>query len=116
MPEGAKTGAKARVRTESQEGPSNAERRRIDAEHKRTKFLAGAGTALLSSTLNIEETLERIAQLAVPAVADWCVIEVPGEELLSIAHADAGKVELARDMRKRFPSKADAPRGVPHVM
>jgi signal transduction histidine kinase len=116
MPEGAKSGVKPRARTDSQEGPSSAERRRTDAEHRRTKFLAGAGTALLSSTLNVEETLERVAHLAVPAVADWCVLEVPSEELLTIAHADAGKIELARDMRKRYPPKHDAPRGVLQVL
>ncbi len=39
------------------------------------RFLAGAGVAL-STSLDYEATLRTVARLAVPAVADWCVIDV----------------------------------------
>jgi PAS domain S-box-containing protein len=43
----------------------------------RQRFLAEAG-AVLSSSLDREETLRAIASLVVPEVADWCAIELPG--------------------------------------
>ena len=45
-----------------------------DAE-LRDHFLARAG-ALLASSLDYEETLERVAHLAVPELADWCSVDV----------------------------------------
>jgi PAS domain S-box-containing protein len=43
----------------------------------RQRFLAEAG-ALLSSSLDREETLRAIASLVVPEVADWCAIDLVG--------------------------------------
>ena len=41
----------------------------------RQRFLAQAGVTLASS-LDYEETLQRVAQLAVPGLADWCAVDV----------------------------------------
>ena len=66
----------------------------VTEEHEaglRERFLADAGQALASS-LDSDETLQRVAQLAVPQLADWCWIELPdgrgGMELVALAHAD----------------------------
>src|SRR5205823_925211 len=40
---------------------------------RRVEFLAEA-SAVLASSLDYDETLESLAKLAVPHVADWCVI------------------------------------------
>jgi PAS domain S-box-containing protein len=90
-----------------------------DAAHRRAAFLAEA-TALLSSSLDYEETLERLAQLAVPDLADWCSIDMVGEdggiERLAVAHQDPGKVAWGKELQERFPPDPDDSQGVPHVL
>jgi PAS domain S-box-containing protein len=48
------------------------ERRRSEEAQR---FLAEA-SALLASSLDYETTLQRVAQLAVPHIADWCAVEI----------------------------------------
>src|SRR5581483_4346938 len=50
-------------------------RREAELAHRRLSFLAEAST-LLSSSLDYESTLRAVARLAVPHLADWCVIDV----------------------------------------
>jgi PAS domain-containing protein len=66
----------------------------VTEEHEaalRERFLAEAGEALASS-LEYADTLQRVAQLAVPRLADWCWIELPDDRgrmhLVALAHAD----------------------------
>jgi serine phosphatase RsbU (regulator of sigma subunit)/PAS domain-containing protein len=61
------------------------------------RLLAEAGRVLAGS-LDYEETLRRVAWLAVPDLADWCMVDVLGEnglERVAVAHADPGRAELA---------------------
>jgi serine phosphatase RsbU (regulator of sigma subunit)/PAS domain-containing protein len=61
------------------------------------RLLAEAGRVLAGS-LDYEETLRRVARLAVPDLADWCMVDVLGEnglERVAVAHADPGRAELA---------------------
>lgn len=78
------------------------------------RFLASASTTL-SESLDHDEIFERLVHLAVPWLADWCAIDVPGAdgtlELLAVAHADPDKVELARELREHYPPRLDSPRG-----
>ena len=64
------------------------------------RLLAEAGDVLASS-LDYETTLSNVASLVVPALADWCVIDIVGEEgkvqRLAVAHQDPGKVKRARE-------------------
>src|SRR5438094_613614 len=91
------------------------EEARGDAElaQKRLQFLAQAGEAL-SSSLDLSQNIEAVARLAVPAMADWCVIDrvdASGEILQNaVAHADPKKVELAREVQRRFPPDYKTPR------
>jgi PAS domain S-box-containing protein len=71
----------------------------------RLSFLAEA-TALLTSSLELELTLERLVQLAVPQLADWCAIamlvEETGEiEQLVVAHQDPERKRWAEEMQAR---------------
>ena len=72
----------------------------------RQRFLAQAG-ATLSSSLDYEETLQRVAQLVVPGLADWCAVDVLDVNqrlnLVAVAHVNPDKVAFAREMRKRYP-------------
>jgi serine phosphatase RsbU (regulator of sigma subunit) len=42
------------------------------------RFIADAG-AVLSSSLDYEQTLQRVARLAVPELADWCAVYILGD-------------------------------------
>ncbi|HLW37918.1 MAG TPA: PAS domain-containing protein, partial [Candidatus Eremiobacteraceae bacterium] len=81
-------------------------------------FLAEAGR-VLSLSLDPSTTLERIASLAVPRIADWCAVDVVGEdgEVKSIAvlHADTSKTDIARELRA-YPQQGDDSRGLRRVL
>jgi signal transduction histidine kinase len=68
------------------------------------RVLAEAGN-LLASSLDYEETLATVAELAVRSLADFCVIDVIEEgelKRLQVAHADPGKNRLTQELL-RFP-------------
>ena len=65
------------------------------------RLLAEAGRVLAGS-LDYEETLRRVAWLAVPDLADWCMVDVftdRGLERVAVAHADPARAEHARRMQ-----------------
>ncbi|NUQ21659.1 MAG: response regulator [Gemmatimonadaceae bacterium] len=88
------------------------------AEHS-LRFLNEA-SEILGSSLDFEETLRSVARLAVPGLADWCGVDIVGEDgvarQLAVEHSDPAKVSLARELRARYPEPADAPAGLPHAL
>jgi PAS domain S-box-containing protein len=72
----------------------------------RQRFLAQAGETLASS-LDYEETLQRVARLAVPGLADWCAVDVVDSggrlDQVAVAHVDPEKVAFALEYRRRYP-------------
>jgi PAS domain S-box-containing protein len=84
------------------------ERRRAE---QAWRFLA-AVSAALGSSLDYEATLKRVADLAVPEVADWCGVEILDSEgglhQLALAHVDPAKRELAKEWRRRWPPRPDS--------
>ncbi len=95
----------------------------IITEHKQLQqhlhFLFHASKAL-SSSLDYKMTLQTIANLAVPHIADWCTIDMLAEdgsiEQLVIAHADPQRVAWAREVRKKYPLDRNVHHGIPHVL
>jgi PAS domain S-box-containing protein len=96
--------------------------RDIDARRRhdeRLRFLAEAST-LLSSSLDYETTLSNVAELAVPALASSCVIDLVGEnsELERVAtvfdSAELGR--LVGELRRRNPITADTRHPALHVL
>lgn len=89
------------------------------AARERFAFIAEA-SELLSSSMEYTETLSRLAELAVPRLADWCTIDMLGPEgeieRLVVAHEDPEKVRWARELQDRYPPEADAPHGVGYVI
>jgi PAS domain S-box-containing protein len=85
---------------------------RADAEAAadRFAFLAEASSAL-SASLDYETTLARVAELAVPSVADWCAVDVLERDgplrRLAVAHADPDKAEVAQELHTRYPPQSD---------
>jgi PAS domain S-box-containing protein len=83
-------------------------------EQERRTFLADA-TALLASSLDYEKTLESVGKLAVPRIADWCVIDLleDGElRRLTVEHRDPMRLELVKVLLRRYPSDPRSPHGV----
>ncbi len=69
---------------------------------------------MLASALDYEQTLTKVAQLAVPRLADWCSVTLPdGDRLRSVAlaHTDPAKVAFARATRSATRRSLDAPTG-----
>ncbi|HEV2146173.1 MAG TPA: ATP-binding protein [Longimicrobiaceae bacterium] len=91
------------------------ERRRGE---ERQRFFAEA-SSVLASSLQYEETLTRVAALAVPALADGCMVHMRGEDgaiqRLTVAHTDPPGDELARDLLLRYLS-GDGASGVSRVL
>ena len=100
----------SRVKAKPLRGPDGTVRRSInvieditDLKHveETQRLLAEAGRVLAGS-LDFEETLQRVARLAVPDLADWCMVDVLGEnglERLAVGHADPEHAALAAEMR-----------------
>jgi PAS domain S-box-containing protein len=82
------------------------ERRRAE---DRLRFLAEASD-ILASSLDYEATLVGVAQLAVPTIADWCVVDILTEDRsihrLAVAHGDPTKRELVERLRPHTPDLA----------
>ncbi|HWI83076.1 ATP-binding protein [Ramlibacter sp.] len=78
-------------------------RKRVEGD---LRFLARASAELAGLT-DYQSTLDRIAHLAVPEFADWCMVDILGEdgalERVAVAHSDPAKEQLARDLHRRFP-------------
>jgi PAS domain S-box-containing protein len=78
---------------------------RTEAE-RALRLLDEAGRVLASS-LDFEETLQRVAWFAVPTIADWCVVDLIDEtgstRRVAVAHADAGQADLAAKLMQYPP-------------
>lgn len=94
-------------------------RAQAEAAERRSAFLAEA-SAVLASSLDYEPTLASVASLAVPHIADWCVIDMiePDGQVrrVAAAHVDPAKMTLARELQQRYPPHHDNPRGVMQVL
>ncbi|MEO5818115.1 MAG: ATP-binding protein [Gemmatimonadaceae bacterium] len=92
------------------------ERRRRERD---TSILAEAGRALAES-LDFRTTLNTVAQLVTPALADWCSVVVVNSkgalETLAVTHADPEKVRRASEFADRYPPSPDSPSGSPNVI
>ncbi len=81
-------------------------------------FLLHAG-AVLSASLDYRKTLQAVAELAVPEIADWCAVDLVEEDgsihSLALSHADPAKVTFARELQDRYP-QPDADSGAARVI
>jgi PAS domain S-box-containing protein len=87
-------------------------------EKTRLAFLAEA-SAVLASSLDYETTLQRVAHLAVPQIADWCTVHIVENGVptkLVVAHADPAMLEFAQEYSARFPEKIRDDRGLGLVL
>lgn len=75
-----------------------------------------AASKVLGTSLDLKQTLNDVAKLLVPHMADWCAIDLLADSGLldrqAVAHVDPTKVALAWDLWKRVPPKPEDPHGV----
>jgi PAS domain S-box-containing protein len=92
------------------------ERKRAEIKER---FLSEA-SHVLGSSLDYETTLNRIAKLAVPMLADWCRIDLVTDDssphVVTVVHSDPAKQELAQELRRRYILDSDAGYSYPHVI
>jgi PAS domain S-box-containing protein len=91
---------------------------RVQAQEAQ-QFLMEAGE-LLASSLDYGVTLERLARLTVPRLADWCAVDVLDAagaiRRVAVVHVDPAKVELAYELERRYPPDPTAAVGLPKVL
>ena len=93
--------------------------KQAELAERHARYLAEASKAL-SSSLDYEETLQKVADLIVPQFADWCTVtigETPEKlQHIAVTHKDPEKAPWARELRKRFPLPPDSSHGTPNVV
>ncbi len=93
------------------------EQRQAQAALKRgeqaSRFLADASKSL-AALVDYGSTMQKVARLAVPFFADWCAVDLVEADgsvrRVAVVHADPAKLELARELERRYPSDLTAPR------
>ncbi|MFC4637933.1 diguanylate cyclase [Deinococcus hohokamensis] len=84
----------------------------------RLSFLGQAST-ILASSLQLEDTLQRLGELAVEKLADWCTVFLPDAQgtlqLRTAVHRDPQLVGLLSRMLEQYPLNPDAPNGIIQV-
>ncbi len=78
------------------------------------QFLAEA-SAVLASSLDYQTTLEQVARLTVPELADWCIIHIREDDgrigQIAVAHVDSARLEWAHQIQAKYPLDPNAERG-----
>jgi signal transduction histidine kinase len=89
-------------------------RRKAWRAERRARFLARASQAL-GGSLDYRVTLDRVARLAVQAVADLCAVDILEEDgsirRLAVAHRAPEKAAVAWELEHRWPSSLSDPFG-----
>lgn len=88
------------------------DRKRVEATQQ---FLLES-SALLAASLDYEVALKNVAHLAVPTLADWCVIDIfmddQSVQHLAIASAYPIKTKIMEEIQRRYPRSADRRRSI----
>ena len=91
----------------------------LDASRAELAFLADA-SRVLSSSLDYEHTLATVAKLAVPRLADWCVIDLLEDggvvRRVAVACADEANEPLAEELRHSYPAHPERAEGTSKVL
>lgn len=106
-------------RTARQVQRDQADRAQRSVAARRAAFLLHVSEVLASSR-DYETTLAAVANLAVPQVADLCVVDMLEDngrfKSLAVAHVDPVKAQLVRELRRIYPLDPAAPYGPPRVL
>lgn len=79
---------------------------------RRAKFLSD-GTEDLYASMDYEVRLAELARYVVPAMADWCAVDVVAEDgsfrRVAVVHPDPAKVAMALEFEKEYPEDSSQP-------
>lgn len=96
-----------------------AARATAEAAQRRSAFLAEA-SSVLASSLDYKATLATVARLAVPGMADWCVVDVLDAQgklqRLAVAHADPASLAMVERLQERYPDDGSSEFGPAQVV
>ncbi|WP_224249037.1 sensor histidine kinase [Hyalangium gracile] len=85
-------------------------RRRTRRAERKARFIARASQAL-SASLDFRATLDQVARLAVPVVADLCTVDILEEDgtirRLAVGHRAPEKAALAWELEHRWPARLE---------
>jgi signal transduction histidine kinase/PAS domain-containing protein len=75
---------------------------------------------ILSSSLDYQRTVQSVAELVVPRLADWCVVDLADGpdrvNRIAVAHSDPKKIEWAHELYDRYPPRLSEPTGLGNVL
>jgi PAS domain S-box-containing protein len=91
--------------------------------HKRAELeqqFLSESTRILVGSLDPDKTLRQVARLAVPEIADWCAVDLAGEdgmiERVALVHADDALLAKAERLRERYPPDPNADTGAARII
>jgi len=88
-------------------------------QEREQRFLVEA-TTLLSSSLDYETTLASVAGIAVPDLADWCVIDLVSDDgdirRVAVVCADPQQQLVAEEIKASYPPQLDRTEGTSKVL
>jgi serine phosphatase RsbU (regulator of sigma subunit) len=91
----------------------------VQESRERLEFLAEA-SRILSTSLDYGRTLQQVARLVVPRLADWCTVDIREDDgtiqQVALAHVDPDKIKWAQELQQRYPPDPNAPTGAPAVI
>ena len=94
---------------------------RVDAEAatRRAMFLAEA-SIVLASSLDLSTIFGRVANLAVPILADWCVVDIIDNRWtlrrVATAHANPDRLQRGHELWQRYPIDPGTPDPIATVL
>ena len=88
-------------------------------QYEQMLYFLNKSSKELMSSLNLEESIQKIKNIIVPDLADWFTIDLLKNntvELFVVAHKNPEKVEWAREHRLKNPIDLTAPTGAAKVL
>jgi serine phosphatase RsbU (regulator of sigma subunit) len=89
-----------------------------ELQRDRVTFLAEASLGL-DAPMSSTDRLQRLADLAVPRIADWCAVHLrrgTSVDAVAVAHSDPAKLAFVAELMRRYPQDTDSPRGALEVI
>ena len=109
----------------AQADATSAQSKQVEAEvAQRRERLLSEASALLARSLDYNANIEALVRFLVPALADWCLIDIVATiepEIIRlaatfVAHTDKTKEAFCHEMVRRRPPDPHFDHGVPHVV
>jgi len=78
---------------------------------RRLELLARVAN-ILDSPPDLVSTMQRVAELAIDVLAEWCAVDLvdeDGRHRVAIAHRDPAMLRLAEEVERRWPTPEDDP-------